>query len=525
MKHKTYSLLKFKLSAPRFQVSGFRIQALGFKFHILFILLFFVFFVLLPSFTNAKPSASLYFLPNSGSFNFSETISIRIIVDTGGQTINAIEDKISFSSDILKVVNISKEAGILKLWIQEPAYDNTTGIVTFGGGIPNPGFTGVGRIFMITFEAKDAGSAWVKFDFAQVLANDGLGTNILASTGRADFTIKTRTTPEPVSVVRPPEAPAVSSKVSSSTHLDQNKWYAKSDVIFTWTFDKSITNFSYILDRRPGTNPDEDKGLDTSTSYSDLADGVWYFHLKAKIKTGWENPVHYRVQIDTIPPYIFEIVSTEDFPTFNPVPLFRFEAEDETSGISYIRTKVDDGEFTKLDKIEYRVPFLEPGKHQLIAEAYDLAGHMSEDLIEFEILSLARPKIMYWTKQLLFGEPFLVTGSALPETKIKVTMLDKGEGVILLTTQSDSNGIWLIEYTKILKKGAYGFMATQEIATGIVSLSSEKRFFEVVTNAFRIFGIVFPESALIWLILFLLAVVAMIIVLTVFLHRTWHRKK
>lgn len=478
---------------------------------------------LLPSATSAEPSANLYFLPTAGTFEKGQSFEVRAAVDTGGQAINAVEDVISFSNDTLQLDSISKSETILSLWIKEPFYDNSTGKITFAGAIPNPGFTGLGRLFKIYFKAKSSGSAWIKFNSAKVLANDGLGTNILGSIGRADFTIKEPTLPAPVPV-KLPEVLLIVSKISSSTHADQDKWYVQKDAVFNWSYTQGVFSFSYLIDQSPDTNPDNiGEGMDTSISYLDVTDGVWYFHLKANNRKGWGDPAHYKIQIDTAAPDSLEIVSAEDFPTSNPSPLFRFKANDEMSGIEYIEVQIDTGEFVRLDKMEYQTPILTPKQHNILARATDRAGNYIEKSIDFEISPLLVPQITYWTQKILFGEPYLVKGMAAPETKINLTIVSEDKQELILTTTSDSNGVWVIQYRNILKKGDYRFYAAQEIVSGAVSPPSKEESFSVLTNTFRVFGVVFPASAFVWLIIFLLAVVAFLVILVFLLHKPFKK--
>ena len=97
----------------------------------------------------------------------------------------------------------------------------------------------------------------------------------------------------------PPPAPVI----SSSTHPDETKWYCNKNPTFTWTTPSDasgIACYSYTLDHSPTTTPD--KICDTtgnSKSYSGLAYGTWYFHVRAKDNAGnWGSADHYRVMIE-----------------------------------------------------------------------------------------------------------------------------------------------------------------------------------------------------------------------------------
>jgi hypothetical protein len=103
--------------------------------------------------------------------------------------------------------------------------------------------------------------------------------------------------------------------ISSPTHPDQNAWYPNNDPAFEWATPSDtsgIAGYSYILDNAPSTTPDDtiDSAANSAT-YTDVPDGVSYFHVRAKDNAGnWGLPSHYRVNIDTAPPTIVDHAPT-----------------------------------------------------------------------------------------------------------------------------------------------------------------------------------------------------------------------
>lgn len=100
-----------------------------------------------------------------------------------------------------------------------------------------------------------------------------------------------------------PSAPAV----TSTTHGIETDWYDNNDPALGWSClsDKSgITGYSYVIDQISNTIPDNDLEPDgTSTSYTDKADGTWYFHIKAQNGAGlWSATTHRAINIDTSTP-------------------------------------------------------------------------------------------------------------------------------------------------------------------------------------------------------------------------------
>lgn len=158
-------------------------------------------------------AATLGTNPSSGSYTVGKTISVRVIVNSSGQSINAVAGAVTFSNDTLTLTGISKSGSIITLWAQEPTYSNSSGTASFQGVTLN-GYNGSsGTVVTLTFKAKAEGDATVSLSNANssVLLNDGQGTNVLTTTSGARFTIgKGATTlppvvtPPPVVVVPPP---------------------------------------------------------------------------------------------------------------------------------------------------------------------------------------------------------------------------------------------------------------------------------------------------------------------------------
>lgn len=114
------------------------------------------------------------------------TISVR--VQSSSQAINAISGSISFPDSMVSVSSLSKEKSVISLWTQEPKVVRNK--IFFEGVALNPGFQGSsGLVFSITFVAKHTGSVSLSFNEGALLANDGMGTNVLAKLGSATFNI------------------------------------------------------------------------------------------------------------------------------------------------------------------------------------------------------------------------------------------------------------------------------------------------------------------------------------------------
>jgi hypothetical protein len=154
-----------------------------------------LFIAVFPSYASA--SATLSLIPASGSYTIGNNFSVSVDVDTGGDSINAIQADLTFNNTKLAVSSVDTSSSILKIWVQYPSFSNSAGTINFSGGVPAVGFSGTGTIFTINFKGIAVGSGDVSFGTdGQVLLNDGSGTNIIGTNSNGTYDI----TPAPPSI-------------------------------------------------------------------------------------------------------------------------------------------------------------------------------------------------------------------------------------------------------------------------------------------------------------------------------------
>ncbi|MEK7195102.1 MAG: cohesin domain-containing protein [Patescibacteria group bacterium] len=183
---------------------------------------------------------TLFISPLTGTYSVGETFSVRIMVSSPRQSINAISGTLSFPVDRLQVTSVSKIGSVLSLWVQEPSFSNSKGTVTFEGVVPNPGFAeSNGRVLGINFKVVgNGGPTDIRLTSGSLLANDGYGTNILKTLGTASYTLEQRqvlpTTPPAISEPEDEEiyAPAVTSPESKEQKVtfEMPSW----KTVFDW---------------------------------------------------------------------------------------------------------------------------------------------------------------------------------------------------------------------------------------------------------------------------------------------------
>lgn len=322
-------------------------------------------------------AASLYFSPASGSYASGGTITVGVYTSTSDAAANAFSGTVSFPTDLLEATSVSKSGSVMSLWVSEPTYSNSSGTVQFDGIVLNPGYTGSsGKIATITFKVKGTGTASLRFSSGAILANDGLGTNIYTGGGTASYTLGQATeTPKPAEPVSTtPGAPTV----SSSTHPDSNSWYSANDVTFSWPLPASVTGVNVLADHEPTTDPGtRSDGVMSKYTYTDVDDGVWYFHIRLQNEKGWGAVSHFKFQIDTVAPTAFLVSANEKAEV-----TFTNTSTDALSGVKEYQFIVDGVVIDTVPAGDVSAGFIHDlaglpvGKQTLTVRALDYAGNM-----------------------------------------------------------------------------------------------------------------------------------------------------
>ncbi len=395
-------------------------------------------------------AATLSFFPSSGDYIVDQTLSVSIRVSSADQAMNAASGIISFPQDKLEVSSLSQIGSIFTIWIQDPSFSNSAGTVNFEGVALNPGFMGTnGKIITINFKVKATGVAMINFSSGSVMANDGKGTNILASSGlgNARFNLNDYS----------PIAP----QIFSPTHPDQNKWYSNPIAKFTWQLPGDMTSVRLFYDKFPDSQPkivytppiaEKETGA--------VNDGIYYFHAQFENKYGWGKISHYKFQIDTEKPSSFDAQEIKREDLTDPKVKFKFDAEDKTSGIDHYEVQIDAKSPQVLQNNEsgvYETSVIDPGKYVLIAKAVDRAGNtlVNPTEFKFEIKPLDTPIITDWPAKIKSGDTLTIKGKTYPDDQITIWFQTGEKQPFSRTVKSDGKGNFVFTDEGKLKPGAY----------------------------------------------------------------------
>ncbi len=318
-------------------------------------------------------NSTLRIQPDYGIYDLDFEQKFLIIADTGDESINAVEIGLNFDPRALEVKSF-RPASSTCSYVIENKIDTVNGKINFSCVlIKSGGERGSLPIAELTAAPKQVGTFILSFnEDTKVLANDGLGTNVLrmsqAGSYRADnFDLSTKN--ENLSDTKRRFV------VFSHSHPNQSKWYNDREAKFIWKGTPGAV-YAYEFDSSPDTIPSKSKTLQDSTvSVQIPGDGIFYFHLQ--LASG--GPIaHYRIQSDITPPTVTSIDLSSDKIVAGDVVRLSFQAEDITSGIQN-NYYIDLGNHLFLPMgSQIYIPFVEPGNQKITLRVYDGANNYSE---------------------------------------------------------------------------------------------------------------------------------------------------
>ncbi len=341
--------------------------------------------ILFGYFSKNVDAASLYLSPQNSSVLVGGTLNVSLVLDTDDKAVNVIESELFFPPDKLQLAAPSFGESIIQIWPTPPLFSNSEGRVYLIGGKPSPGITTKnGTVLTLTFKVVSAGSGEIRFGKkSSVLANDGAGTDVLNSKTTASFNA---TFP-----------PSFGPKIFSPTHPNQDKWFSNSNPLFYWNRSSISEDFSFKLDHDPKGMPDiiPDGGGATSTSYSGIENGIWYFHLIEKIGGVWGGASHYAIKVDSDKPDAFTIYTTPSKETISQSPVFRFSTNDSFSGIDHYEMKIVPLSLSEKEGViffrvssPYQAINWKVGRYLIVVRAIDNAGNVRDESVTVSSLNL-----------------------------------------------------------------------------------------------------------------------------------------
>lgn len=309
--------------------------------------------------------------PEAGIFSKNFERNIAVLVDTGEESVNTVVLDLSYDPEILMVEAVTLNDSFCTLVI-ENKIDNELGKLNLTCGVPSPGFSGKsGNLANILVEPKKAGVASFIFNSGtKVLANDGLGTDVLRFASNGSYNIE----------------PDKSIIVFSSTHPNSERWYSNRAVDFNWSGQALGTSYAYSFDNNPNSVPSLTSQITGSKiTVTAPQDGIFYFHLAPVTAGRLGSVTTYKVQIDTTPPAELSIKASATKIQVGEVIRLAFSARDDASGLqNFYYISFGDSLFLPVGQQTY-IPFTSSGAKNIKLRIYDYAGNYSEQALVIKV--------------------------------------------------------------------------------------------------------------------------------------------
>ncbi len=463
--------------------------------------------------------ATVVFGPSNLSMTPGGQTSMTIMISSD-VPVSSLDITVAFPASLVSVVKADTSGSDYPVVLFQPKVDNGAGTVHFVqtalSGVPN------GKVGTITFQAKGTGDGSLVVKSAKVVSADGKGTNVYSGASGGSIHVQNapqstpQSTPPPSQTFRPVATTAPT--ISSSTHPDQDTWYASRDVDVSWS--GGADGYNVVFDQSSATQLTEKVTQTSTKAHTTLADnGVWFVHVRAKGSSGWSATSHFRLQVDTMVPVEFTpLVSPEG--KVDVLPQISFKTTDATSGIDRYEIKVGDADWVSATS-PYQVPKINAGSYAVKVKAYDKAGNTTIGETQFTLVGPDAPVITKPSNKSLFmlGETVQVEGKAQPKVSVDLFL----NGKKLETVLADENGFFKAKSSLMLFAGAYKLMAQAISPSGLSSQPSAAITLTIDAKAVKIFGAVWPG----WLIYTLAIIVVGVSVLLAGLgiYRVWRLGK
>ncbi|MEN9649769.1 MAG: hypothetical protein RL094_736 [Candidatus Parcubacteria bacterium] len=348
---------------------------------------------------SSADAATMQINSNAATLSPGSIMTLSVVINSEGVAINNAEAKIIFPKDLLEVVSVSKGSSVFSLWVEEPSYSNLTGVITFNGGVPTPGFTGSnGTALSIVVKAKAPGKADLIFSDAAIRANDGLGTDVLTSKRGKTIAIDKKEEPAVPVIPTPTPAPTpapssalstASLQITSPTHPSQELWYKDNNPLFRWKVPTGVDAVQTGIDNNTSGSPRVAYSpAINQKSVQDLKDGTWYFKVRARKDGVWGPTSTYIARIDSIVPQKNDVTFSYD--EQKRVLNIDSDIVDETSGLDHYEIFVNDVLMKQVPSSEfvngkYSIEVNTVGDNTVKLLAFDRAGNSVDALGTFNV--------------------------------------------------------------------------------------------------------------------------------------------
>lgn len=325
----------------------------------------------------------LKFDPEYSAIDINNRKKVAISLLSGGEAINVVRVAVNYDPKKVFVEEIITDNSFCKsgkssMFI-EREIDNEKGLVSIVCGVPNPGFSGdKGILAELLLRPLDTGQFSLRFGpETQVLANDGLGTDVLRNVIDSSYFVSNfgGSGDEDDRIF-----------LFSYTHPNSETWYRNKKIDLFWRADWA-SEYYYSLDNEPFSIPDwKNETKENYISFNPKDDGIYYFHIGGVKEGVMRSVYHYKVKIDSSPPEYLHLKVNNRVINKGEIVRAEFESMDKVSGVepNLFYIKLDDSIYLPTKSPLY-IPFNKAGNHTIHVKSYDRADNYLEDSLEIKV--------------------------------------------------------------------------------------------------------------------------------------------
>ncbi|MCB9803660.1 hypothetical protein H6763_02410 [Candidatus Nomurabacteria bacterium] len=415
--------------------------------------------------STAFAAASLFLDTPSKTVYRTASFTVTVNVNSGGQPTNSYQARVTYDSNMILPISATSSGTICTLFIVNPTLTASEATVTCG--LANPGYSGsAGRLMNLTFSAAKAGTTTLNIDngSSKILANDGLGTNVMGSSSGLTINI----------IERPPSAVVIPTPTITSEIGESGTWTSADQIVMKWNKPTGATKFSFLLTTDKNAKPSLDPAKlvsDLTTTLKDLAEGEYYFKVVASNGEEFSDIATYTFNVDRSSPESLDLVIQPS--AENPIdtaPIIGFNATDKGSGISRYSISIDGGDFFDSTP-PYSFEEITGGEHTITVRAYDLTGNFTEKTLTFSVIRIPPPVIQvpFADSVVQINGMLSISGTGERGTVVLIYL----DGELIGTAQVNNEGIFLFDHRTAISDGGHELYVVSRNPGGVLSASSD----------------------------------------------------
>jgi hypothetical protein len=437
--------------------------------------------------------AAIFLSPITSTYTTGDSFTLSVMVGSGGEAINAVEGKLEYDPKELEILSTDKSSSVLTSWTIAPTYSNENGELSFAGLLSTSTVLTRGEVLKFTVKSLRTGELHIRFATgAAVHAADGTGGNILSQLSGGVYVTRPKETDPTVAAASITDEGTVAGEVlgaatgtsiTSTTHPDQESWYATSTAVLDWGIPAGTASILLSLDKRQngeGVNP---YSADTHEKViRDIKDGIWYFHVTRIDRNGERDTNTYRIAVDTTLPTGVTASETARTDASEPNIKIQLTATDTVSGIDHYVFQLDQGgEIVWTDDGTHTKSFqgVAVGVHELEVYAVDKAGNRTGSHVQFTIENLPTPALTVMNGAFIEGDKLRLTLTSVPNATLDIHIARRDTSPSTEEFALDAKGKGIFESAIPLQPGSYTVSAIAHTQNGALSKESESSTFEV----------------------------------------------